>query len=80
MNLLDIRDKTWSSKCLQAVTCPLEEGDHATKLEEKLGQPVPTESVLGKISPYFIERYGFNPECKIVAFTGDNPSSFAGMY
>ncbi len=24
-------------------------------------------------------RYGFSPSCKVVAFTGDNPSSLAGM-
>ena len=26
-----------------------------------------------------IEQYGFNPDCKVVAFTGDNPASLAGM-
>ncbi|KAJ7397714.1 hypothetical protein BTVI_132774 [Pitangus sulphuratus] len=27
----------------------------------------------GTISPYYSQRYGFSPDCKIVAFTGDNP-------
>ena len=27
----------------------------------------------GNISNYFVERYGFSPDCKVVAFTGDNP-------
>lgn len=27
----------------------------------------------GPISPYYSQRYGFSPDCKIVAFTGDNP-------
>ena len=26
-----------------------------------------------------VQRYGFNPDCKVVAFTGDNPASLAGM-
>jgi xylulokinase len=72
MNLLDIRSKTWSQKCIFGATST------DSNLEEKLGDPVPTESILGSISPYFVERYGFSPECKVIAFTGDNPSSFAG--
>ncbi|PKU34978.1 xylulose hypothetical protein [Limosa lapponica baueri] len=27
----------------------------------------------GPISPYYSQRYGFSPDCKVVAFTGDNP-------
>ena len=26
-----------------------------------------------------VERYGFSKNCKVVAFTGDNPGSLAGM-
>ena len=26
-----------------------------------------------------VKRYGFNPDCKVIAFTGDNPASLAGM-
>ncbi|NWQ77192.1 XYLB kinase, partial [Columbina picui] len=33
----------------------------------------------GPISPYYSQRYGFSPDCKVVAFTGDNPASLAGM-
>ncbi|NXX19901.1 XYLB kinase, partial [Podargus strigoides] len=70
MNLLQIWDKVWSLSCLDAC---------APGLEEKLGCPVPSHSVLGPISPYYSQRYGFSPDCKIVAFTGDNPASLAGM-
>ncbi|NXV82796.1 XYLB kinase, partial [Atlantisia rogersi] len=70
MNLLQIWDKIWSASCLDAC---------APGLEEKLGCPVPSHSVLGPISPYYSQRYGFSPDCKIVAFTGDNPASLAGM-
>ncbi|NXG86483.1 XYLB kinase, partial [Stercorarius parasiticus] len=64
MNLLQIWEKVWSVTCLDAC---------APGLEEKLGCPVPSHSVLGPISPYYSQRYGFSPDCKIVAFTGDNP-------
>ncbi|NXX38056.1 XYLB kinase, partial [Tricholaema leucomelas] len=70
MNLLHIWEKVWSAPCLDAC---------APGLEEKLGCPVPSHSVLGPISPYYSQRYGFSPDCKIVAFTGDNPASLAGM-
>ncbi|OXB66264.1 UNVERIFIED_CONTAM: hypothetical protein H355_013421, partial [Colinus virginianus] len=70
MNLLQIWEKVWSASCLNAC---------APGLVEKLGNPVPSYSVLGSISPYYIQRYEFSPDCKIVAFTGDNPASLAGM-
>ncbi|XP_059793563.1 xylulose kinase isoform X2 [Balaenoptera ricei] len=70
MNLLRIQDKVWSQACLGAC---------APHLEEKLGLPVPSCSVVGAISSYFVQRYGFPPGCKVVAFTGDNPASLAGM-
>ncbi|XP_037747070.1 xylulose kinase isoform X2 [Chelonia mydas] len=70
MNLLQIHDKIWSTACLNAC---------APGLEEKLGPVVPSSSVLGSVSPYYIQRYGFSPDCKVVTFTGDNPASLAGM-
>ncbi|XP_048477632.1 xylulose kinase [Plutella xylostella] len=71
MNLLDIHEKTWWDKALQAC------GDES--LACKLGTPVPTASVLGPISSYFVQRYGFNKDCKVIAFTGDNNSALAGL-
>ncbi|XP_075862547.1 xylulose kinase isoform X2 [Microcebus murinus] len=70
MNLLQIQDKVWSQACLGAC---------APHLEEKLGPPVPSCSVVGAVSSYYVQRYGFAPGCKVVAFTGDNPASLAGM-
>ncbi|MBZ3883327.1 Xylulose kinase [Sciurus carolinensis] len=70
MNLFQIQDKVWSQTCLDAC---------APHLEEKLGTPVPSCSVVGAISFYYVQRYGFPPGCKVVAFTGDNPASLAGM-
>ncbi|XP_069047327.1 xylulose kinase isoform X2 [Lepisosteus oculatus] len=70
MNLMDIFTKEWAPQCLRAT---------ATQLKEKLGSPVPSSTVLGSVSPYFVRRYGFSPDCRVVAFTGDNPGSLAGM-
>lgn len=52
----------------------------APDLAEKLGEPVPTHTVLGKISNYYVERFGFSEDCSVVAFTGDNPSSIVGKF
>ncbi|CAG0890373.1 unnamed protein product [Cyprideis torosa] len=49
------------------------------RFTEKLGPPVFAGSVLGNIGNYFVERYGFDEGCKVVAFTGDNPSSLAAL-
>nr|XP_044992366.1 xylulose kinase isoform X2 [Jaculus jaculus] len=70
MNLLQIQDKVWSQACLRAC---------APHLEEKLGPPVPSCSVVGAVSSYYVQRYGFPVGCKVVAFTGDNPASLAAM-
>ncbi|XP_011871845.1 PREDICTED: xylulose kinase isoform X2 [Vollenhovia emeryi] len=70
MNLLNIRTKDWDDMLLE--TC-------ASGLREKLGKPVSSYSDIGPVSPYFVERFGFNEECRIIAFTGDNPGSLVGM-
>ena len=51
----------------------------APGLREKLGSPVPSYSVIGSTSSYMVHQYGFSSDCKVVAFTGDNPASLAGM-
>lgn len=70
MNLLDIRTRSWSSQCLEAC---------GTDLASKLGVPVPSHQIVGNISSYLVNKYGFSSTCKIAAFTGDNPASLAGM-
>uniref|UniRef100_A0A8C9VWQ1 Xylulose kinase n=1 Tax=Scleropages formosus TaxID=113540 RepID=A0A8C9VWQ1_SCLFO len=70
MNLMDIFMKRWASPCLDST---------APELEEKLGVPVPSTAVQGQVSPYYVGRYGFPADCKVVSFTGDNPGSLAGM-
>ncbi|ELT90820.1 hypothetical protein CAPTEDRAFT_218878 [Capitella teleta] len=70
MNILNIRTRRWDLKCLDAC---------APNLKEKLGEVVPSSKIVGSISQYFVKRYNFSPDCQIIAFTGDNPASVAGM-
>ncbi|XP_059636277.1 xylulose kinase 2-like [Cornus florida] len=70
MNLMDIRQRTWSKIVLEAT---------APGLEEKLGKLAPAHAVAGLIAPYFVERFHFNKNCLIVQWSGDNPNSLAGL-
>ena len=70
MNLLDLATGTWSNAMLDAT---------APGLGAKLKPAVASTTVMGEIAGYFVTKYGFAPGTKVVAFTGDNPSSLIGM-
>jgi xylulokinase len=70
MNLLDIRRKRWAPEALRAT---------AKDLATKLGDPVPSHTVVGRLHGYYAARYGFDPGCVVVACSGDNPCSVAGL-
>ena len=53
MNLLNIKTKDWNKKALKAT---------APGLLSKLGKPSSSHSLLGKISKYYVGRYGFNKD------------------
>lgn len=69
MNLMDIKTKKWNETLLDAC---------GPDLKNKLGEPVPSNKVLGEVSNYFVDRWCFDSHCKVVAFTGDNPASLIG--
>ncbi|KAL6072291.1 Xylulose kinase [Balamuthia mandrillaris] len=75
MNLMDISTKEWSEEAIAATEGPTARGT----LREKLGPLTPCHAVLGRVCSYFVKRYGFHPDCCVVAFSGDNPNSVAGM-
>ncbi|XP_062159293.1 xylulose kinase 2 [Alnus glutinosa] len=70
MNLMDIKQRTWSKIVLEA-TSPT--------LEDKLGKLAPAHAVAGYIASYFVERFHFNKNCLVVQWSGDNPNSLAGL-
>lgn len=70
MNLMNIRTKQWDDKALDAT---------APDLKQKLPSLTNSYDVIGKISPYFVERFGFSPETILVAWSGDNPNSLIGV-
>lgn len=76
MNLWDIKGGSWNEKLLALAAGSFGVGD----LKKKLG-PVSEDggAHFGRVSKYFVERYGFNSDCTVVAFTGDNPSTIIAL-
>ena len=70
MNLLDLAHGKWDAGLLDAT---------APGLAQKLKPAVASTTVVGEIAGYFVKKYGFAAGTKVVAFTGDNPSSLVGM-
>ncbi|KAM0937346.1 putative xylulokinase [Dioscorea sansibarensis] len=70
MNLMDIKERTWSKVVLE-VTAP--------GLEEKLGELAPSHTVAGPIAPYFVDKFQFKSSCLVIHWSGDNPNSLAGL-
>ncbi len=70
MNLMDIRSRGWADAAVA------ECGDG---LSEKLGDIVLSHACVGTIHSYFVEKYGFGANCRVIAFSGDNPCSLAGL-
>jgi len=70
MNMMDLQAQAWSAPLLEAI---------APGLASKMGDVVPGHESLGKVSGYLTEEYGFNPACSVIAWSGDNPNSVAGL-
>jgi xylulokinase len=69
MNLMDLAGKRWAPVALDAT---------APDLRRRLPPIVEPWSVIGTLSPYWVERFGF-PPAQVVAWTGDNPSALVGI-
>jgi len=67
---MDIRRKEWHPAALSAT---------APRLKAKLPPLAPAGQAIGRVSPYFIEKYGLNPAAIATVCTGDNPASVIGL-
>ena len=70
MNLLDIRRRQWSKAAMTAT---------AEGLHRRLAPPCPPWTVVGRIAPCFVSRYGLPASAQVVAGSGDNPCSLVGV-
>jgi xylulokinase len=76
MNLYDIKSGCWNEKLLKVAA-----GNAGIKdLKAKLGEvPEDGGSHLGKVSPYYVQRYGFSQDCTVIISTGDNPATMLAL-
>jgi xylulokinase len=70
MNLMNIQTKKWDDRALDAT---------APNLFDKLPPLVNSYDVIGTISHYFVKKYGFSVDTKLIAWSGDNPNSLIGV-
>ena len=70
MNLMDIQGKTWQADALKAT---------APDLKEKLPPLAESWKVVGAVSPYFVKKFGLNPNAQTLVWSGDNPCSVVGL-
>ncbi|KAI9510488.1 actin-like ATPase domain-containing protein [Russula earlei] len=72
MNLMDIAHCRWDERLLRACG--------GTELKAKIGpEPVLGGTVLGKVSSWWVKRWGFHPDCLVTSFTGDNPATMVAL-
>jgi xylulokinase len=70
MNLMDIQNRTWHSAALEAA---------ASNLSDRLPPLAESWTVIGPVSPYFVDKYGLNPQAQALTWSGDNPNSIVGL-
>lgn len=70
MNMLNLKTLNWDKNIVEFL---------APNLASKLPECLKSDTVAGNVSKYFVEKYGFNKDAKVVLFTGDNPSSLVGV-
>ncbi len=70
MNLMNLETTRWDQDLLDAT---------APDLADRLPPLAVATTVQGPIARYFVDAYGFSPDCRCALFTGDNPASLVGM-
>ncbi len=73
MSLMNYRKKVWDSALLAATAHGLPGGVEA--FQAKLPTLVPPDSVVGNLAAYYVEKYGFDSGCAVIAGSGDNPQA-----
>ena len=69
MNLMDLARSRWAPNALDA---------SAPDLERRLPPIRPSWTIAGRLDQYWQRRHGF-PAARVIAWSGDNPSSLVGL-
>ncbi len=73
MSLMNYRSKTWDPALLAATAHGLP-GD-VEEFESKLPALTRPDSIVGNLAAYYVEKYGFQERCTVIAGSGDNPQA-----
>ena len=73
MSLMNYKQKVWDSALLEATADGLPGG--VAEFQSKLPTLAPPDSVVGSLAAYYVEKYGFDPGCAVIAGSGDNPQA-----
>ncbi|KAJ5794527.1 Carbohydrate kinase FGGY N-terminal [Penicillium paradoxum] len=76
MNLWNIKKGAYDDRLIQLCSGSFGVED----LKQKLGE-VPEDGGLhlGPVHRYFVERFGFSPDCTVIPATGDNPATILAL-
>jgi xylulokinase len=69
-NLADIRSGNWDKNAMDAA---------APGLRNRLPRLLLKDELIGPVSPYLAQRFGFKTDTGVVVGSGDNPCSLAGL-
>ena len=73
MSLMNYKKKVWDDALLEATADGLPGGVEA--FQSKLPALAPPDSIVGSLAAYYVEKYGFDPGCTVIAGSGDNPQA-----
>lgn len=73
MSLMNYRSRAWDPALLGATAHGLSGGVEA--LQSKLPVLARPDAVVGNLAAYYIEKYGFDERCAVIAGSGDNPQA-----
>ena len=73
MSLMNYRTQTWDDALLAATADGLPGAVGA--LQSKLPALARPDSIVGSLAAYYIEKYGFDGRCAVIAGSGDNPQA-----
>jgi xylulokinase len=73
MSLMDYQRKQWSNELMEGAAQGTEFSSE--DFQGKFPGLASPDDFIGNISQYFVQKHGFNPNCKIVRGSGDNPQT-----
>ena len=78
LNTININNPGWNGTAINYIDKYFKSIGIKQPLTDKLGNMAHYDAIIGKINKYFAAKYGINPNCIVLAGTGDNPATLLG--